>query len=62
MPAGRPFKQRRSYVNDAAFINRITLAVENDDSRPVKWRNELIAKLKEASIMMLQAPQPTKED
>jgi hypothetical protein len=53
----RPFKQRESYLSDAAFLNRCAQAVENDNRRPLKWKQEVINHLKAASILMLNAPE-----
>jgi hypothetical protein len=58
---GRNPKIRASYDNDAQFLLRLKRAVEEDGSRPIAWRSEIMTMLQELIEAFIQAPNPEKK-
>lgn len=53
---GRNVKIRASYDHDAQYLLRLKQAVENDSSRPLEWRKEIMTMLQELIEAFIQAP------
>lgn len=55
---GRQPKIRVSYDHDAQYLLRLKHAIENDHSRPLDWRQEVMSMLQELIEAFIQAPNP----
>ena len=49
----RDVQIRDSYQNDAAFLTRLSRAIEKDPKKGLEWKREIIAHLNKVIIMML---------
>jgi hypothetical protein len=58
---GRNVKIRTSYDHDAQFLLRLKRAIEEDNNRPLAWRQEVMSMLQELIEAFIQAPNPTVE-
>lgn len=55
---GRNVKIRASYDHDAQYLLRLKQAVENDNTRPVEWRSDIMTQLQGLIEAFIQAPNP----
>ena len=51
---GRDVKVRASYQMDAAYLTRLSRAVEIDERQTVTWRRSIIARLNELIVEFLK--------
>jgi hypothetical protein len=42
---GRPVATRRNYARDAQTLQRVVIAVQSDESRPLDWRRSQVEHL-----------------
>lgn len=52
---------RIDYDADSAYMTRMMRAIEKDKARPLAWRKEIVEKLREMAVLLLQAPPRAKE-
>lgn len=57
---GRDVKIRDSYQGDAAYLTRLSRAVEKDPRRTADWKREVIEHLNSLTMMFLQDSQSHK--
>lgn len=43
------------YHHDAAFLDRLSEAVERDETMPLEWRTDMVRRLREVSVMFKEA-------
>ena len=54
---GRAVKARASYLNDAAFLVRLSQAVEKDSASSAEWKIESLSHLSALQILLLLQPE-----
>lgn len=59
---GRNVKIRASYDHDAQYLLRLKQAVEDDHTRPVPWRSEVMTMLQGLIEAFIAAPNPNKRE